>query len=301
MFMNNIAEPIMHLDEEDQPTVSLIHRKAGSKHGLDYWLFLPKSVDSYHTPVVALHGIKRRARVQVEMYASYAQTLGRPVIAPVFSKETWPCYQQVVRKGRADLAFFGLLNELRTAGIWQTDKIDLAGFSGGAQFAHRFAMLYPEAVGRLIVSSSGWYTFPDSRPFPYGFGARSGPHNWGPLLENTLAQFLKIPITVTVGEHDCKKDTNTRSGQAIDAQQGAHRLERARRWIDALHRAAEARNLLPPDVALHVLPNCGHGFVECVKRGGLADLVFSSGSKSVSVAKTNATAASSKFVQTLEN
>ena len=35
------------------------------------------------------------------------------------------------------------------------NQFELAGYSGGAQFAHRFAMLYPQMVSRLTVSFGG--------------------------------------------------------------------------------------------------------------------------------------------------
>lgn len=250
-----------------------------SAFGAPYWLALPKSRGAYGTPIVAVHGIKRGAKLQAEKYSAFAEETGRPVIAPLFTQDAWPHYQQAVKKGRADLALIGLMKELRSKGIWQTETFDLAGFSGGAQFSHRFAMLHPEVVRRLTVSSAGWFTFPDNRPFPYGFGPWQGRHNWGPIMEEKFTSFLKLSILVTVGEHDCKTDRNTRSGPAIDEQQGLHRLERAKRWVDALQLAAAARGLPDVDVICKILPRCRHGFEECVERGGLADLVFANENK----------------------
>ena len=57
----------------------------------------------------------------------------------------------------------------RPLSAWRADfgRVDLVGFSGGAQFAHRFAMLYPGCVRRVVVAAAGWYTYIDpSRPFP---------------------------------------------------------------------------------------------------------------------------------------
>lgn len=279
MYMNNPDLFDAAAGSLQDPEVSAVFLPAPSVCGLPCWVALPEAGGAYGPPIVAVHGIKRGAQAQAEKFAAHARKTGRPVIAPLFSEQAWPNYQQVVRKGRADLALFGLMKELRARGIWQTDAFDLAGFSGGAQFAHRFAMLYPETVGRLTVSSAGWFTFPDSSPFPYGVGPRRGRHNWGPVMEDRLAAFLKLPILVTVGERDCKKDRNTRSGPAIDAQQGLHRLERAKSWVEALHVAAALRGLPIPDVTLKILPRCGHGFIECADKGGLADLVFASDPK----------------------
>lgn len=253
---------------------TLQQRRARGRESLGCWLALPKEMAADAVPLVAVHGIRRGARDQARFYGERAAALGRPVIAPLFSKKRWPHYQQVVRRQRADLALLSLLRELQLAGLWQSRKFDLAGYSGGAQFAHRFAMLYPHLVSRLTVASAGWYTFPDAAAFPYGLAERSGrSDDWGPRLAAGLDGFLRIPIQVCVGAQDNVQDGNTRSGEAIDAQQGKDRLSRAANWTAALCAAARQRDL-NPDIQLKVLPDCGHNFRACITRGGLDRLVM---------------------------
>ncbi len=248
---------------------TLIRRAPKDSGSLACWLALPHRISSEAPPLVAVHGIRRGARDQAELFAARAAALGRPVIAPLFDEENWRRYQQVVRKKRADLALLALLTELRSADIWRTPSFDLAGFSGGAQFAHRFAMLYPELVARLTVASAGWFTFPDDAPFPYGLAARPGrPDDWGPQLAAGLDRFLRLPIQVCVGAEDNVTDINTRSGPKIDRQQGKDRVTRATRWAEALREAARERGIAPR-VALAVLSGCGHEFRACVLKGGL--------------------------------
>lgn len=253
---------------------ALIHRPARGRLGLPCWLVLPSRTAPDAVPLIAIHGIQRGAYEKASLLRERAETLGRPLIAPLFDRQTWPHYQQLVRKGRADLALLALLEELRMEGIWQTTQFDLFGHSGGAQFSHRFAMLYPHLVRRLIVGAAGWYTFPDAAEFPLGLAARQDRRDdWGPKMEAGLNSFLRLPIQVYVGEHDCKPDENTRSGPAIDRQQGLDRLTRARRWSQAVRDAAEARGLRP-DIDLQVLRGCTHLFSDCVARGELTDLVL---------------------------
>ena len=253
---------------------TLLRRSAKDGGALACWLALPHRISSEASPLVAVHGIRRGARDQAELFAARAAAQGRPVIAPLFDEENWPRYQQVVRKKRADLALLALLAELRLADIWRTPSFDLAGFSGGAQFAHRFAMLYPELVARLTVASSGWFTFPDDRRFPYGLAARPGrADEWGPRLAAGLDRFLGLPIQVCVGAEDNVTDINTRSGPKIDRQQGKDRVTRAKRWAMALRRVAQERGIAPL-VRLAVLPECGHDFRACVLKGGLDSWVL---------------------------
>lgn len=255
-----------------KPTISLC--PGGGRLGLPYWLAVPEVLADDSTPLVAIHGIQRRADQQAELLASTTLAMGRPLIAPLFDEATWPHYQQVVRKGRADLALLGLLQELRLMGIWQTPQIELSGFSGGAQFAHRFTMLYPQLVRSLTVTAAGWYTFPDDRPFPYGLGVQPDRKiQWGSRIETQLDDFLRVPIRIAVGALDNKTDENTRSGSRIDKQQGVHRLERAQRWGDALIECASERQLPSPSIAFAVLPDSGHDFSECIHKGGLEKLL----------------------------
>ena len=261
-------------------------RQGRGDRALDCWLAGAVAPRRDAPPIVAVHGISRQARQQAELLADRAGRLGRLVIAPHFDEVRWHRYQQVVRGGRSDLALLALMAELRLAGVWRTSTFDLAGYSGGAQFAHRFAMLYPNLVRRLTTCSAGWYTHPDETGFPYGLGgADRRDTGWDWRMRAGLDRFLALPIRIAVGSEDCVSDPNTRRGAVIDAQQGTDRLERAQRWASALARAAVARNLRA-DVAVTVLPGCGHDFAECVVRGGLDRVIMGPGEADATASAT---------------
>ncbi|MDJ0896087.1 MAG: alpha/beta hydrolase [Alphaproteobacteria bacterium] len=254
--------------------ITLLRRPAKGRGALGCWLALPREISADAPPLVAIHGIRRGARAQAALFGARAIALGRPVIAPLFGERIWPRYQQVVRNKRADLALLALMMELRLADIWRTRTFELVGYSGGGQFAHRFAMLYPQLVARLTVVSAGWFTFPDDAAFPYGLAARPGrTDDWGPRLAAGLNQFLRLPIQVCVGAHDDISDAFTRSTPEIDRQQGPDRMTRAKRWVSALREAAAARGI-DPSVSFQVLPNSGHDFHDCIQHGGLDRLVL---------------------------
>jgi pimeloyl-ACP methyl ester carboxylesterase len=249
-------------------------RPAPHAGALGWWLAVPARLDPAARPLVAVHGIRRGAEQQAALFGARAATLGRPVIAPLFDAQNWPTYQRL--GGQADLALLSLLQQLHGDRIGPPGRFDLFGFSGGAQFAHRFAMLHPHRIGRLSVAAAGWYTFPDVAAYPYGLGACAGlAHGIGPRMHATLDAFLRLPIQVCVGANDKVRDPNTRTGAAIDRQQGRNRRERASRWSEALAIAAAVRGIVPR-VGLSVLPGVGHDFRRCAQRGGLAELVLSS-------------------------
>ncbi|QBF29772.1 hypothetical protein [Thalassococcus sp. S3] len=243
----------------------ITRRPANGPYGLESWLVIPDHLDPEAVPHIAVHGIQRRASQQAELLAERATQMGRIVIAPLFDKQRWPKYQRVVIGKRADLALLRLISALKQDGLWSSKRFEISGFSGGAQFAHRFAMLYPNLISRLITCSAGWYTFPDDATYPYGLSpSRSLPGG----LSDHLEAFLSLPIDVCVGDEDCVPTSFTRSGPEIDAQQGRHRLARAARWAGALRQIGRARGL-ETLIDFHALPDCGHQFATCVTRGGL--------------------------------
>ncbi|MEL6198096.1 MAG: PHB depolymerase family esterase [Pseudomonadota bacterium] len=265
------------------PGLSLTHLPPRGRRGLGAWVAMPARVAPDAVPLIAVHGIKRGARDQALAFAAAAAAEGRPVIAPCFDTERWSNFQQVVRHGRADTALEALMDEVRAEGIVRSARFDLCGYSAGAQFAHRFAMLHPQSVRRLTLVSAGWYTHPDAAAFPYGLGVDGrGSADWGALMQARLPDYLALPITVAVGEADCVIDCHTRTGPVLDDQQGATRLERAHRYVGALGKAAAGLSL--PGPRLSVLPGAGHSFDACLG-AGLLDLMFAGGGATAAPAR----------------
>lgn len=239
--------------------------------GIPYYLYVPSQVDPTARPLVVVHGISRRAHVHLATFAPFAEVSGRILIAPLFSKARCRRYQQlVVDPCQADEALFATLRAVATKTGYDMGQVDLFGFSGGAQFAHRFAMMYPERVRRLAVSSAGWYTLPDfEEAYPYGLAAASDRRE---RFRAKLPDFLAIPTLVMVGEKDLNRDDSLRQLPELDRRQGLTRVERAARWTQAMRQAA-ADHGIPAEVSFHVLPGCGHSFEDCASDGGLVDLV----------------------------
>jgi dienelactone hydrolase len=147
-------------------------------------------------------------------------------------------------------------------------KVYLFGFSGGAQFAHRYAMAHPGRVARAVVAAAGWYTFPDTtQRFPYGI--RPVRTLEGVLLDPE--QFLRVPIEVLIGSEDTTMH-NVRSTERTVAQQGTTRIDRARNWVSAMRKAAAAHSL-EPLVTLTEIPGVGHSFADYHEKAELVKIV----------------------------
>jgi pimeloyl-ACP methyl ester carboxylesterase len=226
----------------------------------DAWIVGPATATA--PPVVAVHGVTRGVEEMARTLLPRARATGRTVVLPRFSRADWPRYQRAACERRADRALLRLMSALEEEGRVAPGPFDLAGFSGGAQFAHRFTWLHPERVGRLCAASPGWWTFPDPEaPWPYGMGGE-------PILAANLGRFLDRRIVVCVGSDDIARDCNLRKGPRIDARQGPTRVIRARRWCAmAGTRAREAG--LEPAISLRMLQGCGHDFAACVTDAGL--------------------------------
>lgn len=258
----------------------VFHRPAVGEGGLACWIAQP-SLPRAVPPLVAVHGISRNALEMVHLLTPLAERLGCSVIVPCFVKRGWRNYQQVVKPRRADLALLHLLQDVMAEGFCDTSSFALFGYSGGSQFCHRFAMLYPHRVARLVLGAAGWYTMPRSDlAFPLGIGVRerkktpekTGPDDWGPYFERGLRRFVRLPIDVVVGEHDNISDSATRRSPRLDSVQGTNRLARAASWVLSVQQVAEHLGE-ESDVRLHVLPGCRHSVKQCVLRGGLLDLI----------------------------
>lgn len=227
-------------------------------------------------PLVALHGISRNARALWNAFGPLAVADGRTLLVPRFAQGEWPQFQQIGRV-RPDLVLLDLFQQAGLAG----QRVDLFGFSGGAQLAHRFAMLYPHRVATLHLAAPGWYTLPDAGlPWPLGLGAGASArlHRFDPaaLSRLQLQRYLALPVRLWVGDQDTARDASLRQTADLDIRQGRTRLERAYRYAEAFDRAARAHGITP-DIDLTVLPGCGHDFTECARVGGLAARVMHGG------------------------
>ncbi len=216
--------------------------------------------------LVAVHGISRNAAEIAMRFALDPAFAGTTIIAPLFTREAFGQYQQLLaRKSgqvRADDALLSLLDDLATEYGIAADRFALFGFSGGAQMAHRFAMFHPHRVRRLCVVSAGWYCMPHTDiAYPHGIGDGKGGAIVGP-------EFLDIPTTVIVGNRDTRVDASVRQDEIINLRQGRNRLRRARCYTRALRSYAQEQGKDSAPTLL-TLPGMSHDFHQCVTEGGL--------------------------------
>jgi dienelactone hydrolase len=241
--------------------------------GLPCRLIVP-SAPTDAVPLVAVHGMLRDVDAQVAALVERAEALGRFVIVPLFAERAFPQYRLGRCPRQADAVLLRTLREFGLRLGLDVRRVDLAGFSAGGQFAHRFAMLYPNRVRRLVIAAAGWYTMPDMQrdlAFPVGL---AGCDLRAKVMHANLKAYLGLPITVVVGDGDAVADATTRREPLLDLVQGTHRVERAQRYVAAITEAGVLMNQRT-DIRLDVLAGAGHDFAECAGRG-LARLLLPS-------------------------
>lgn len=239
-------------------------------------VILPQEI-STPVPLIAMHGISRNVSQMVQEFSIEASIQGRIVVLPHFVKKAWPVFQRINDTARPDKGLLALIETLRKMKIVDHDTFNLFGYSGGAQLAHRFTMLYPELVHQLHLGAAGWYTLPTTQlAYPLGLGPdKHGDHRWGRRMESGLKNYLKKKITVYIGSEDTLINDSLRNKPSVNNAQGHNRLDRAHHYVSTL-RHLQSKASLKPDAELIILNGCGHNFLQCSTKGRLASLICSS-------------------------
>jgi len=239
---------------------------------LRYYVYTPYTC-APRVLVVCVHGISRNACEHVTTLWPLAERWGFALAAPLFADPPFHGYQRLGWEAgsiRADLALTQMVEAAARFVDAPHDAILLFGFSGGAQFVHRYTMVYPERVMACATTAAGWYTLPDPEAiYPYGLQLRTS------AVDSPLdpRRFLCVPMLVLVGGHDTSCGASLRMSPRLTQEQGSTRVERAVRFVHAMRASARAL-ALEPAIKLEVLTGAGHSFRRCVKQHGLGEIVF---------------------------
>lgn len=255
------------------PRRRLLRFDAPGAPAVHFLLRLPASPRADRVLVV-VHGISREPDVMLRWLAPMADVHGYTLVAPEFDAYAFSDFQRLGRAGCGERADLALLNMIATARAFLGDDAapppHLLGFSGGAQFGHRFVYAHPGCVASATLVAAGWYTPPHfRRPFPGGLGPCDGLAG----LEFDGEALARTPLLLMAGKRDTVADRNVRSTPRLNRQQGHHRLARARWFHRRLTRFAESVEGAATH-RFHELPRSGHDFAEAVREGGLSERLF---------------------------
>src|SRR5699024_6112020 len=136
-----------------------------------YYIYVPTNGGDDKKLFISVHGLSMNADEHATLFASYAEMYDVILIAPIFALDRYPDYSRLGlgTEKRSDFALNNIIQEVCDNFLLADNELYLFGYSAGGQFAHRYMMLYPNRVSRLVVGAAGWYSFPDhSLDYPRG-------------------------------------------------------------------------------------------------------------------------------------
>ncbi|MFB8773938.1 poly(aspartic acid) hydrolase [Streptomyces broussonetiae] len=215
--------------------------------------------------VVAVHGTRRRVETLRDAFADFAERHDCVVLAPLFPAGiTGPndvhSYKLLSPAGfRADEVLLAMVEEAAARWHVRTDRFHLHGFSGGGQFAHRFAYLHPGRLASLSVGAPGRVTLADpGTPWWHGTADAEELFGTGP----GLAALRDVPVQLVIGE----QDTGT-AGLAPPDERGSDPAAGNR--TDLIHALRANWRTHGIDARLDTVPGAGHdhfGVLPAVQR-----------------------------------
>ena len=130
----------------------------------EYYLYVPPGfvAGAGCRLLVTMHGHDREAMGRIEHFAEFADQQNFIVLAPHFPPSIR--FQLLgVGSDRADLRLLDLVDEVAEEFALDGSQFDLFGYSGGAQFSHRFLYVWPNRLRSVVVGAPGTVTLPDER------------------------------------------------------------------------------------------------------------------------------------------
>jgi poly(3-hydroxybutyrate) depolymerase len=227
---------------------------AQSDPRFSYSLFVPEDLADDEPPLrlwVFVHGTGRRTVLYLDAFAAMARAERAVVLTPLFpvgidGPDDINNYKTVDGAGvRFDEVLLSMVDEV--AHRWNVDvsRFFLHGFSGGGQFANRFALLHPERLTAVSIGAPGQITLPDPDA-PWWRGVADVERRFGTAFDP--AAFARVPVQVVVGSLD--DDPAAAAAVAPDSDH-LGRLTQARTLAAALRE-------LGSSVRLDVVDGVGH-------------------------------------------
>lgn len=234
-----------------------------------YSLFVPPRLrGTERVPLlVSVHGSLRGVESSRDAFADFARWHGAVVLAPLFPADPLgdgneDGYKYMAEGDiRYDRLLLAMVAEAEARLGLGFDRFCLAGFSGGAHFAHRFLLLHPERLRAVSIGAPGSVTLIDpKRGWWVGTSDMERLFGRAPNLE----AMRRVPVHLAVGDSDLETASIThRPGSRhwrTDANRaGANRIAR----LTSLRRNLQAQGLA---VRHDIIPGAAHDFAAVAER-----------------------------------
>lgn len=223
--------------------------------------FSPASADEARLPlVIVAHGSNRDV---AGMVAAMREGLGDrdvSILAPLFpstidGEDHSDGYKFLISNGIDYIALTRAMIRAVDAPGGRFGPVYLYGFSGGAQFAERYALFEAGMLSGLVVASPGGVTLLDESvewwPGLAGAGAAIG-------LEPDVAALREVPVAIIVGSEDgtsglVARPPGSPHGSIHEGRAGDSRLARARSLHENFRNSGIATSLHELEGVAHEL------------------------------------------------
>jgi poly(3-hydroxybutyrate) depolymerase len=229
-----------------------------------YRLCVPRGYDpagaSRHPLLVALHGSMREDHAGPFLH--FVEATGTIVLAPVFPgglaiAGDLDAYKFLRFEGFAcDRLLLAMIAEVAAKYRLEGDgaRFAMFGFSGGAQFAHRFLYLYPDRLRAVSLAAPGLVTLLDDRlPWWVGTGGMAEVFGRDPIDRRAIAG---VPVQIVVGAADDDPTEITIRAGAHDWMPGINDAGRTR--LDRCAALAASLRNAGLTVRHDLVPGAGH-------------------------------------------
>ncbi|WP_250657560.1 alpha/beta hydrolase [Alkalimarinus coralli] len=202
-------------------------------------------------PLVAvIHGSSRTAESYRDRFVEFAEQNGCIVLVPLFpvgiptAGDADSYKMQRLCSVRYDLLLLAMIDEV-CASYAVLPKLFLHGFSGGAQFAHRFFYLHPQRLRALSLAAPGQVTLLDDQSI-WGRGIADIEQIFGCVL--CYSSMRKVSVQMVVGGDDDEL--------ILDDYVSPDRQQRSRQQrLHALHQSFSNQGIAAQFVTV---PGAGH-------------------------------------------
>lgn len=152
-----------------------------------------------------VHGTERDAASYREALIPFAEACGCIILTPLFpagiiEPDDVDNYKNIrFHDIRFDHLLLAMVDEVVQQYGLTERRFLLGGFSGGAQFAHRFYYLHPQRLLALSAAAPGRVTLPDEQ-LNWWLGVRDLPEQFGQPLQ--LDALRRVPVQLVIGADD---------------------------------------------------------------------------------------------------
>ena len=244
-----------------------------------YCLYVPPSVGDGAAVdlLVAVHGTGRTSFLDFrDGFAEFGRWNRCAVLCPIFpvgvrGDGARNGYKYIAEGDiRYDEVLLAMVAEVAETYRQDWDRFAAFGFSGGAHFVHRFAILHPDRLWAASIGSPGSVTLLDPAR-DWWVGIRDLPRRFGVTFD--AAALARVPVQMMVGAADLETWEITHRPGDASWMEGANDAGRTRpERLESLAASFEAAGV---SVRLEVVPGVSHDRLKMLDRakGFLAEVL----------------------------